>query len=43
MLSVQVGFGRLGRHVAARVICLILLPIILYLALFAVHLTVLNR
>ncbi|XP_042293703.1 protein O-mannosyl-transferase 2 isoform X5 [Sceloporus undulatus] len=33
----------LGKHFLARVLCLILLPLALYTALFAVHFAVLNR
>ncbi|XP_020650025.3 protein O-mannosyl-transferase 2 [Pogona vitticeps] len=33
----------LGKHFLARVLCLIMLPLALYTALFAVHFTVLNR
>ncbi|NXQ92906.1 POMT2 transferase, partial [Sagittarius serpentarius] len=32
-----------GKHLLARVLCLILLPLALYTAVFAVHFTVLNR
>jgi len=32
-----------GKHLLARVLCLILLPLALYTAMFAVHFTVLNR
>ncbi|KAL7992599.1 hypothetical protein Chor_016855 [Crotalus horridus] len=33
----------LGKHFLARVLCLIILPLVLYTALFAVHFAVLNR
>ncbi|NXT51579.1 POMT2 transferase, partial [Pluvianellus socialis] len=32
-----------GKHLLARVLCLILLPLALYMAMFAVHFTVLNK
>ncbi|NXK23675.1 POMT2 transferase, partial [Arenaria interpres] len=32
-----------GKHLLARVLCLILLPLALYVAMFAVHFTVLNK
>lgn len=32
-----------GKHLLARVLCLILLPLALYTAMFAVHFTVLNK
>ncbi|NWU66502.1 POMT2 transferase, partial [Pterocles burchelli] len=32
-----------GKHLLARVLCLILLPLVLYTAMFAVHFTVLNK
>ncbi|XP_061467814.1 protein O-mannosyl-transferase 2 isoform X1 [Rhineura floridana] len=39
----SVSLVTLGRHFLARVLCLIMLPLVLYTALFAVHFAVLNR
>lgn len=33
----------LGKHLLARALCLIVLPLALYMAIFAVHITVLNK
>ncbi|XP_021101475.1 protein O-mannosyl-transferase 2 isoform X1 [Heterocephalus glaber] len=32
-----------GKHLMARVLCLIILPLVLYMAIFAVHIMVLNK
>ncbi|XP_047394395.1 protein O-mannosyl-transferase 2 isoform X1 [Sciurus carolinensis] len=32
-----------GKHLTARILCLIVLPLVLYVAIFAVHITVLNK
>ncbi|XP_020036549.1 protein O-mannosyl-transferase 2 [Castor canadensis] len=32
-----------GKHLTARILCLIVLPLVLYMAIFAVHITVLNK
>lgn len=32
-----------GKHLTARILCLIVLPLVLYVTIFAVHVMVLNK
>ncbi|NXS62807.1 POMT2 transferase, partial [Brachypteracias leptosomus] len=41
--NLNVSLVMFGKHLLARVLCLILLPLALYTAMFAVHFTVLNK
>ncbi|XP_072895222.1 protein O-mannosyl-transferase 2 isoform X1 [Hemitrygon akajei] len=39
----DVSLVKFGKHLLARILCLILLPLIFYTTLFAIHFTVLNK
>ncbi|ETE68758.1 Protein O-mannosyl-transferase 2, partial [Ophiophagus hannah] len=41
--DLSLSLATLGKHFLARALCLIVLPLVLYTALFAVHFAVLNR
>ncbi|NXI39933.1 POMT2 transferase, partial [Galbula dea] len=41
--NLSLSLVMVGKHLLARVLCLILLPLVLYTTMFAVHFTVLNK
>ncbi|XP_069771975.1 protein O-mannosyl-transferase 2 isoform X2 [Narcine bancroftii] len=41
--DVDISLVEFGKHLLARVLCLILLPLVFYTILFAIHFTVLNK
>ncbi|XP_062037605.1 protein O-mannosyl-transferase 2 isoform X1 [Lepus europaeus] len=41
--DLSISLMTVGKHLTARILCLIVLPLALYTAIFAVHITVLNK